>query len=58
MQEITFEQDGKTYKINHLDQKSMTVQLQIYEKGEFIKDDKLPFAHLPKKIKKILNPKK
>ncbi len=58
MQKIKYEQDNKLYKIISFDSKKMIITVDIYEQEKFLKQEKLPFAHLPKKIKKILNPKK
>ena len=34
----------------------MSLDIAIYEKEKFIKNSTMVFAHLPKKLKAILNP--
>jgi hypothetical protein len=53
---ITYVQDDTTYKVIALKTSSMTVQLQCFKNDVFIKNTTLPFAHLPKKIKSLVNP--
>lgn len=55
-QNISYEQDGVKYHLISLKASNMTVSIDCYEKGTFSKNISLPFAHLPKKIKSLINP--
>ncbi|MEA1915370.1 MAG: malate dehydrogenase [Campylobacterota bacterium] len=53
---LQYEQRNQLFKIISYNPTSMMVEVGIYEKETFIKTQKIPFAQVPKKIKKILNP--
>lgn len=50
---ITYEQDNVSYALTRFDPNKMTAEVTSLESGE---RKTLPFAHLPKKVKKLLRP--
>lgn len=56
--DITYIERGITHKVIYLKASTMTVDIQCYENGEYTKSIVLPFAHVPKKIKSLINPLK
>ncbi len=57
-EELSFIQNGLLMKIISFNRKKMVADLKCYKEDKFIKDSKINFAQLPKRIKIILNPKK
>lgn len=57
-EKISYEENGKTFILQRLKTTAMTVDVKCYKKSEFLKEETLPFAHLPKKIKARINPLK
>lgn len=55
-QKIQYEQNNQTIKLNSFNQKDMTLKISIWEKDQFIKDQTIVFAHLPKSIKSKIKP--
>jgi hypothetical protein len=55
-QNIEFTQDGSLYKIIKFYPSNMTVDVMLYENGVKQKMSNIPFAHLPKEVKKIVKP--
>ncbi len=53
---ITYEQNNQTIKLLSFKKSNMTLDIAIYEKGEFIKNSNIVFAHLPKSVKSIIKP--
>jgi hypothetical protein len=51
---LQYEQQNQIYKVINYSPSTMMVQVGIYEKDKFIKNQKIPFAQVPKKIKKLL----
>lgn len=54
---ICFTKETKEYKILTFRKDKMSVELEVRENGILQKNEQLVFAHLPKKIKALLNPK-
>lgn len=54
---LMFEEREQTIKLLKFNKSTMKLDIAIFEKGEFIKNSKMVFAHLPKKFKAKLNPK-
>ncbi len=57
-QNLSFEENGKHIKLLSFKSSSMTLEIEIYEKENFIEKSTMVFAHLPKKLKAKLNPLK
>lgn len=53
---ISFNENNLTHNINYLKTQEMTVELSIYKNKDFIENKTIPFAHLSKSIKKLINP--
>lgn len=53
---ITYIEKGITHEVIYLKASSMTVDIKCYENGNYTKTITLPFAHVPKKIKSLINP--
>lgn len=53
---ISFEQNNQVIKLLTFKKSNMTLDIAIYENGEYLKDSSIVFAHLPKKIKSIIKP--
>ncbi|HIC43169.1 MAG TPA: hypothetical protein EYO73_02410 [Sulfurimonas sp.] len=56
-QNICFSEKERHFKINSFNPNSMEVEVSVSEDGKKTKKVmKLPFAHLPKEIKKLIKP--
>ena len=55
-QNLSFCEDGVTYLLLHYSPAAMTVEVATYENGKKTGARTLPFAHLPKALKKQINP--
>ena len=53
---LSFEERNQTIKLLTFKIDNMTLDISIFEKGKFIKNSTMVFAHLPKKLKTKLNP--
>ena len=53
---IKYEEKNLTLQILFLNTQSMSVDLNVYDKDTFVENKTIPFAHLPKNIKKLLKP--
>lgn len=54
---LSFIQKDETIKLLSFNQNSMTLEVAIFKDEKFIKNSKIAFAHIPKKLKAKLNPK-
>ncbi|MFX4212573.1 malate dehydrogenase [Aliarcobacter butzleri] len=55
---LFFEEKNQTIKLLNFRLDNMSLDIAIYEKDKLIKNSSMVFAHLPKKLKAKLNPKK
>ena len=55
---LFFEEKNQTIKLLNFRLDNMSLDIAIYEKDKIIKNSSMVFAHLPKKLKAKLNPKK
>ncbi len=55
---IQYTQENITYKVLHFNPEYMTVHVIKFENDEKKEIVDMPFAHLPKAIKKIIKPNK
>lgn len=55
-QNISYTEEERRIKIISFNPNTMVVDVSISEEGQKKKVDKLPFAHLPKEIKKAVRP--
>jgi len=53
---IQYEENDLLIKVLCLNTFNMTVDLKTFEKDIFVEDKTIPFAHLPKSIKKLVKP--
>ncbi|MDD2566387.1 MAG: hypothetical protein PHI89_01505 [Thiovulaceae bacterium] len=53
---LSFCEDGVTYVLLYYFPSAMTVEVATYENGKKTGVRTLPFAHLPKALKKQINP--
>jgi hypothetical protein len=53
---ISYELNNQTIKLQFFKKTNMTIEVSIFENGEFIKNSVIAFAHLPKGIKSIIKP--
>ncbi len=51
---LEYEQQNQIYKIISFNRSTLIANVGIYENDKFIKNQKIPFAQIPKKIKKLL----
>jgi hypothetical protein len=54
--QLEFEENKTLFKLLSLNTQTMTIEVICYENGYKDKITTLPFAHLPKKLKKIVKP--
>ena len=54
---LTFDLERLNYHVQNYDPNTMTVNVIVFENNIKQGSQELPFAHLPKKIKKLINPK-
>ncbi|MCT7575843.1 malate dehydrogenase [Aliarcobacter butzleri] len=55
---LFFEEKNQIIKLLNFRLDNMSLDIAIYEKDKLIKNSSMVFAHLPKKLKAKLNPKK
>ncbi|NOQ30002.1 MAG: hypothetical protein GQ570_02640 [Helicobacteraceae bacterium] len=55
-QKLSFIIDDMEYKLISFDPNKMCVDVNIHEVGQKVKKDQIPFAHIPKDLKKLLKP--
>jgi len=55
-QNISFKEKSCVYRVVRLHPEHMTVDVSVEENGAKKAMQKLPFAHLPKEIKKLVKP--
>lgn len=54
---LSFEHNGQRYDLLAFNPEKMTLKCQVTDKnGQSKTIDDFPFAHLPKKLKQVLNP--
>jgi len=53
---LEFTDNGITYKLIRFKADNMTVDVLRFENDKKIDEYNIPFAHLPKKIKKLIKP--
>ena len=53
---LSFEERNQTIKLLTFKIDNITLDISIFEKGKFIKNSTMVFAHLPKKLKTKLKP--
>lgn len=53
---IIYKDKNQTIKLLTFKKSNMTLDIAIYENGEFIKNSNIVFAHLPKSVKSIIKP--
>lgn len=53
---ISYEQNNQTIKLLSFKKSNMSLEVAIFEGGEYIKDSTIVFAHLPKNIKSLIKP--
>ena len=53
---LSFEERNQTIKLLNFKTQTMSRDIAIFEKDKFIKNSSMVFAHLPKKLKAMLNP--
>jgi hypothetical protein len=53
---LEFTQNSITYKLLRFKAEDMTLDVIRYEEGRKIDEYNIPFAHLPKSMKKIIKP--
>ena len=53
---ITYEQNNQTIKLLSFKKSNMSLEVAIFENGEYIKNSTIVFAHLPKSIKSMIKP--
>lgn len=55
-QNISFKEKDRTYNIIRFYPSKMTLDVMIYEGSEKVGIQELPFAHLPREVKKLIKP--
>lgn len=53
---ISYEEGSRHFTLLSLNRDTMEIEMEITEGGEITTVNDFPFAHLPKKIKKEINP--
>ncbi|PLY05308.1 MAG: malate dehydrogenase [Arcobacter sp.] len=53
---ITYKVNHQTIKLLSFKKSNMSLDVAIFENGEFVKNSTIVFAHLPKSIKSIIKP--
>jgi hypothetical protein len=57
IKDLSFQDDKFIKRVIDFNKKTQEVTINIYKDEVFIKSEKIPFAHLPKCVKKSLNPR-
>ncbi len=55
--ELSFKREAYTYKLEFFKSSNMSIDTLCYKDDKFIRKENIPFAQLPKQLKKIINPK-
>lgn len=53
---ISYEHNNQTIKLLSFKKSNMSLEISIFENGEYIKNSTIVFAHLPKNIKSLIKP--
>lgn len=53
---ISYEERNQTIKLLSFKKSNMSIDIAIYESDNFVKNDNIVFAHLPKHIKALIKP--
>lgn len=53
---FSYSENGFTYHLLLLKKEKMTIDVAVYCKEQFIKNDTKPFAQIPKNLKSKINP--
>jgi len=53
---LLFKRDDYLYKLEYFKTTNMSIDTLCYKNDKFIKKENIPFAQLPKKLKKIIKP--
>ena len=53
---ISYEQNNQTIKLLSFKKSNMSLEVSIFENGEYLKNSTIVFAHLPKNIKSLIKP--
>lgn len=54
---LNFVREQYTYKLVSFKTTNMTINTLVYKNEELIQEETIPFAQLPKKLKKTIKPK-
>ena len=57
-QSLSFKRDAYTYKLECFRTTNMSIDTRVFKNDEFIQNENIPFAQLPKELKKIVKPNK
>jgi hypothetical protein len=55
---LHFKRDEYTYNLEYFKTNTMSIDTACYKNNTFIKKENIPFAQLPKELKKIVKPNK
>jgi alanine dehydrogenase len=55
---LSFKRDTYTYKLDCFRTTNMSIDTRVFKNDEFIQNENIPFAQLPKELKKIVKPNK
>ncbi len=53
---LSFTRDAYTYKLELFRTSNMSIDTRVFKGDEFIKKENIPFAQLPKQLKKQVKP--
>jgi len=57
-QNLSFQRDAYTYKLQCFRIVNMSIDTRVFKQEKFIQNENIPFAQLPKELKKIVKPNK
>ena len=55
---LSFKRDSYTYKLELFRTTNMSIDTRVFKGDEFIQKENIPFAQLPKELKKKVKPNK
>ncbi len=53
---FSFSENGFTFELLTLNKNKMTIDVAVFQNEKFVKNDKKPFAQIPKNLKSKINP--
>ena len=57
-EKLSFQRDAYTYKLECFRTTNMSIDTRVFKDDKFVQNENIPFAQLPKELKKKVKPNK